>query len=133
METSSDLYADVVATYLQVIRQYSPLAAAAVDEILSTCGSRAALRATLVLTMVKMEVQKRPADQNIRLHMYLIRDFPAALPLLERAITAFLQARTVAALELPGSAGIDVAGATEEPSVPINTLPPTLVAEQRSG
>ncbi len=120
----SEIYADVVATYIRVIKQDSPDAAAVVEEIVSTCGSHAGLRATLVLTLIKMEAQKRQADQNIRFHMYLIKDFPEALPLLERAVTICLQVWAAPPPEPPGSAGAGSTSAAEEPTSPMPPLPP---------
>ncbi len=93
MGPSSDYY-DIVVVYIRTIKRESPAAAAAVEEILATYGSRAALRATLVITLLKMEVQKNHSVENISVPMHLVKDFPEVLPLLEQAITCYLQARS---------------------------------------
>jgi hypothetical protein len=95
MESRSDVYNDVVATYIHVLKQDSSDAAAAIEEILSSSGSHAALRATLVITLLKMEVQKKNSVENITSETHLIKAFPEALPLLEQAIACWIQAWSV--------------------------------------
>ena len=107
MEPASDQYADVVATYIEMIRRDSGEAAAAIEMILARFGSRTALRATLVITLVKMEVRKNRSIQDISAHSYLVKDFPEAWPLLEQAISYCLIAWGV-----PGAAPLDLLGAT---------------------
>ena len=93
------MYDDVVSTYIHVLEHDSPEAAAVIAQILAIHGSRAALRATLVITLLKMEVEKNHSVENLDVQMHLIKDFPEALPLLERAITFCLQAWGIAYLE----------------------------------
>lgn len=102
MEAASGLYDDVVSTYVRMLKQDSPEAAAAIEEILALCGTRAALRATLVITLLKMEVQKNHSVMNISSQTYLLKDYPAARPLLERAITCWVQAWSIRQAEALG-------------------------------
>jgi len=88
-------YREVVATYIRVLRQDSVEAADAIEQILSLCGARAALRATLVMTILKMEVQQHQAISDISVHAYMLRDNPEALPLLEIAISCWLRDRGI--------------------------------------
>jgi hypothetical protein len=89
-ECVSDVYDDVVSTYISVIKQDSLEAAAAVEEILVSYGSRAALRATLVMTLLKAEAQNNHSVENLSVRRELLNDFPEALPLLERAVACWL-------------------------------------------
>ena len=93
------MYDDVVSTYIRVLEHDSPEAAAAIAQIISIYGSRAALRATLVITLLKMEVEKNHSVENHDVEIELISDFPEALPLLERAIAFCLRAWGIAYVE----------------------------------
>ena len=92
MEPASDMYEDVARVYIQVIRQDSPEAATAVEEIQIRAGSRAALRATHILTMLKMEIKQNRYMPNLSMYSYILNDYPDALPLLEHAIDCCLEA-----------------------------------------
>ena len=107
MDSASDPYADVVATYIEVIRRDSSEAAIAIETILARFGSRTTLRATLVITLVKMEVQKNRGIEDISAHSYLVKNFPEAWPLLQQAISYCLIAWGV-----PGAALVDLLDAT---------------------
>ena len=91
MESDADIYSDVVSTYVRVIKQDSPEAADVVEAIRSASGSRAALRATLVITLMKMEAQRNHSLKDIRIERELLGAFPAALPLLDRAVAYWLR------------------------------------------
>lgn len=120
MESGSGLYDDVVSVYIKGIKRESPEAAAAIEEIVSLCGSRAALRATLVITLLKIEVQKAHSVENIDVQIHLLKDFPEARPLLERAITycveAWETARVAAAKQTNGNLAASDGGV--KPSTP---------------
>ncbi len=118
MEAGSGSYDEVVATYIHVIQRDSPEAADTVEQILAIYGSRTALRATLVLTLLKIEVQKNHAVDNIDVQMHLIKEFPAALPLLNRAIAYCLLAWGVPLVE-PFTQAIDVPTSSDEDAPPI--------------
>ena len=92
MQPVPDVYADVLLTYLQVIKQDSVEAAAAIQEIWAGYGSRAALRATLVVTLLKMEIQQKRYLTDSSIQSSLLIDYPKAVHLLERAITSCLRA-----------------------------------------
>ena len=92
MKPGSPDYDDVVTTYIRVIKRDSTEAAAALEKIRSVCGARAALRATLVVTLLKIEKQKGHGIADIHVHNYLIKDYPPAQPLLEYALRCCLLA-----------------------------------------
>ncbi len=119
MEATSGLYDDVVSTYVRVIKQDSPEAAAAIEEILAICGTRAALRATLVITLLKMEVQKNHSVEDISIHRYVIKDYPEARALLERAITCWVQAWSIRQAEALGLANENPTSATGRASASV--------------
>ncbi len=123
MEVPSGLYDDVVATDIHVIKQDSPECAAAIEEILAICGTRAALRAALVITLLKMEVQKNQSVENVKLQTYLIRDYPQAVPLLERAITCWVRAWAIRQGEALGLANEYPTSAARRASAAIPLLP----------
>ncbi len=79
METASHPYEDVVLVYIRLIRQVSEAAAAAIEQIQTDFGSHAALRAALIITIMKMEVQQNHWLPNISLYGDLLGDYPDAL------------------------------------------------------
>ncbi len=113
MATGSGSYDDVVATYIHVIRRDSPEAAGTVEQILAAYGTRAALRATLVLTLLKMEVQKNHPIDDFDVLTNLIKGFPAALLLMDRAIAHCLLAWGIP-LEAPLTQADNVPASTDE-------------------
>ncbi len=113
MEAGPGSYDDVVATYIRVVRRESPEAAGTIEQIHAVYGSRAALRATLVLTLLKMEVQKNHTVGNVDVQTHLIKEFPAALPLLNRAIAYCLRAWGIPLAE-PFTQAIDVPASSDE-------------------
>jgi hypothetical protein len=124
MDFSSDLYKDVVAVYIRVIQQDSPEAAAAVQQIQATCDSRAALRATLAITLLKMEVQRNQAPSDVSLYTYMFEDYPEALPLVELAIRCWLRDRSLRDTELGRQQNGHNRRADLDASVPTTDLPP---------
>ncbi len=91
METASDLYEDVALVYTRLIRQDSQTAADAIEQINLIFGAHAALRAALIITIMKMEVQQNDWIPNINLYGDLLADYPDALELTKYAITCCLQ------------------------------------------
>ncbi len=92
MKSASDSHDDIVSAYIQVIKLESQEASTAIEEIRSLCGVRAALRATLVLTLVKKEFHENRSIPGVGAHNYLIKEFPEAHPLLEFALACCLRA-----------------------------------------
>jgi len=91
MKTPSDLFEDVALVYIRLVSQESQEAAVAIEEIQAAFGSRAALRAALIITILKIEVQQNHWLPNIGLYAYLLADYPDALPLTEVAMRCCLQ------------------------------------------
>ena len=126
IEAGSDPYDQVVATYIHLLRQDSPEAAATIEEILAVYGSRAALRATLVITLLKMDALKTHSVEDISIHNYVIKDFPEARPLLEHAVVSWLHDWGIRQTEALGLANQNPTSADEEVTTSTGTLPPPL-------
>ncbi len=91
MQTASDLYEDVAAVYIRLVQQISDEAAATIEQIRAIFGAQAALRAALIISILKMEVQQNHWLPNLGLYTHLLEDYPDALPLAKYAITCCLQ------------------------------------------
>lgn len=92
MERSSDLYEDAVQVYIRIVERESEDAAAAIRQIYSTFGARAALRAALIIQLLRMEIFQGNYPPRISFFTYLLEDYTEVVPLLEQAITFCLQA-----------------------------------------
>ena len=91
METASDPYDEVALVYRHLVRQESQEAGAALDQIQAAFGSHPALRAALIITMLKIEVLQNHWIPNIALYNHLLQDYPEALSLTKVAMTCCLQ------------------------------------------
>ena len=91
MESPLNSYEDVVSLYVSLISQDSPQAGAAIEQIQTTIGSQPALRAALIITVLRMEVRQNHWIPDILVYAYLIQDYPEAIPLLEYAVGCCLQ------------------------------------------
>ena len=90
MKSGSDLYEDVAQAYIRLVEHDCPDAATAIHQIQFTVGSHAALRAALIITLLKMEVQQNCYLPNLSIYAYLFQDYPEALGMLEQAIASCL-------------------------------------------
>jgi len=86
MKPIPDLYEDIAEVYIRMIKQDSLEAGAAIKQIHATFGARAALRATLVITLLKMEVKENYHIPDLSIYGYIIEDYPDAVLLLQQAI-----------------------------------------------
>lgn len=86
MERVPALYKDIANLYTHIIKQDSPEAGAAIEQIHAIFGARAALRATLVLTLLKMEVKENYHASAIRIYGCIFDEYPEAVQLLDQAI-----------------------------------------------
>lgn len=114
-------YDEVVSLYIRVIRGDSPGAADAIEQIRITCGARAALRATLAMTLVKIEDQRHHPIPDFSRFGYMLVDYPQALPLLEQAIQYWVKDRHLREVSLglrPKGAVTDSETAGAEPTPP---------------
>jgi CheY-like chemotaxis protein len=91
VETASDPYEDVALTNIRIVRQDSPAAADTIEHIHANFGSHAALRAALIIRLLKMEVQQNHWLPGIGLYVHLLADYPDVLPLTKYAMTCCLQ------------------------------------------
>jgi hypothetical protein len=96
MELSSDLYEDAVQVYTRMIKGESWDAAAAIERIHFTFGARAALRAALIIQVLRMEINEGDYPPRIRFYGYLLQDYPEAIPMLEQAIMHCCRAWNIA-------------------------------------
>jgi hypothetical protein len=88
---ASDPYEDIVPFYINLIRLDSPQAAAAIEQISATVGTQAALRAALIITVIRMELRQNRWIPDKGVYSYLIQDYPEATGLLEVAIGCCMQ------------------------------------------
>ena len=102
METAADLYEDAALIYTRLVRKESQEAAGAISLIHAAFGSHAALRAALIITIMKMEVQENHWVPGINLYAYLLAEYPGALPLTAYAMTCCSQSWTIPAVEIGG-------------------------------
>ena len=86
MNTTSDRYEDVARTYIRVIKRDSLAAGTAIEQIHIAYGGRAALRATLTLTLLKMSVKEHYRIPDLSIYGDITKAYPEALPLLRHAI-----------------------------------------------
>ena len=102
MESQStlDRYQDLLLIYIGLIRKDSPQAAAAIEQMYVSIGGQAALRAALIITILRMEIRQNNWVPDISVHAYLIHPYPEAIPLLEYAMGCCLQAWGIHDLEL---------------------------------
>ena len=96
MKPIPDLYEDIAEVYIRMIEHDSLEAGAAIEQIHSTFGARAALRATLVITLLKMEVKENYHIPDLSIYGYIMEDYPEAVLLLEQAIMHCCRAWNVA-------------------------------------
>ncbi len=86
MELNSDLYDDAARVYTRIIERDSAAAAAAIEQIHVTFGVRTALRAALIIQVMRIEISQGNYPPQIRFYAYLLKDYPEAVPLLKHAI-----------------------------------------------
>jgi hypothetical protein len=99
VNTPSDRYEDSAIVYTRLVQAESQAAAAAVEQIHTAFGSHAALRAALIVTLMKMEVQQNHWLPSIKLYRHLLEDYPEALPSAEYAIECCLKKWAVSLAE----------------------------------
>ncbi|MEO8392199.1 MAG: hypothetical protein ABI700_04325 [Chloroflexota bacterium] len=91
MENASVSDEDVALVYIRLVRKESPDAATVIEQIYVHFGPRPALRAALIITLLKHEIQQQSLPDT-EMYTYLLQNFPEAFPWLEQAITCCLQA-----------------------------------------
>lgn len=91
MEPNSDLYEDAARVYIRLVEFDSPDAGAALQDIHSTLGARPALRAALIIQLLRMEVLQGSTPHQIPFYSYLLKDYPEVVPLLQQAIAYCLR------------------------------------------
>ena len=99
VDTPSDRYEEVALVYTRLVRQESQAAAAAIEEIQAEFGAQAALRAALIITIMKIEVQQNHWLPSVKVFNDLLQDYPEALPLTKYAIECCLQQWTAPAVK----------------------------------
>lgn len=118
MEPVSDSYETSALVYIRLVRKISHEAAVAIEQIYAQYGSHAALRAALIITLLKMEVQQNHWLPNLKLYEHLLSDYPQAVPLMNHAMNCCIKV-----WELPDSEVM--LKPKPEPSPPdSNPLPP---------
>jgi len=100
MEAVSD--DDVALVYIRLVRKESPDAAALIEQIHRQFGAPAALRAALVITLLKQEIQQYHALPDMGMYTYLLKDSPQAIPFLQEAIAHCLESWGIQPLDNNG-------------------------------
>jgi hypothetical protein len=95
MDTASDPYEDVAFVYIRLVILESREAAGVIMRIYTAFGSRAALRAALIITLMKIEIHQNHWVPYIGLYLHLLDDYPDALPLAKYAMTLCLESWAV--------------------------------------
>jgi hypothetical protein len=86
MNPTSSHYEEVAQVYTRLVEKDSPKAAASLRKIHFIAGAHATLRAALILSVLKTEVQKNHYLPNLKVYAYLLKEYPEAIWLLEEAI-----------------------------------------------
>ena len=88
MKNFSDVYEEIAQLYTRVIKRDSLGAGKAIEQIWVTFDARAALRAGLIILLLKLDVKEKYQIPNGSLYAAVLQDYPDALPLLQDAITS---------------------------------------------
>ena len=99
MEPAPNLIEDAAFAYTRLVRKVNEDAAAAIEKIHADFGSQAALRAALIITILKMEVQQNHWIPKIDLYDHLLEDYPDALVLTKYAMNCCLQSWAITEVE----------------------------------
>jgi hypothetical protein len=100
MKTGTALNEDATLVYIRLVRKDSPEAAAIIEKIYVAFGSHAALRAAVMITILKVEIQQNHWLPYFDLYTHLFEDCPDAVPLTKYAAACCLQQWAVAGVEL---------------------------------
>ncbi|MEO8397870.1 MAG: hypothetical protein ABI700_33060 [Chloroflexota bacterium] len=100
---------DIALVYIRLVEQESREAAGALELIRDAFGARAALRAAVMITILKMEVRQNHWIPFFRFYADLLKDYPAALPLTKYAALCCLQKWDADGLELEASGWAELA------------------------
>lgn len=91
MERNLDLYEDAARVYIRMVERDSLDAAADLQQLHFIFGARAALRAALIIQLLRMEVCQGNYPPQIHFYSYLLQDYPEVIPLLEQAVNECLR------------------------------------------
>jgi len=105
MSPTSDPYEDAARAYIRLVSNESQEVATVVEQIQATAGAHAALRAVLILVIMKMEVQENHWIPGFNPYIYLFNDYPEVMPLMKRAMACCLEHWGVSIAEISTSNG----------------------------
>lgn len=86
MEPGSSWYESAAQFYTRMVQLDSPDAVVIIEEIRSRCGSHAAMCAAVAIAITKLEVRRNGEPFDMGIYAQLLKGYPEALPLLERAV-----------------------------------------------
>ncbi len=109
MKTDIALNEDATLVYIHLVRTDSPEAADAIEKIYVAFGSHAALRAAVMITILKMEVRQNHWIPRFELYADLFENYPDALPLTKHAALCCLQKWNASGVELEASGWAELA------------------------
>ena len=82
---------DVTVVYKRLVRRESEDAATIIEQIHDQFGTHIALRAALIILLLKEEMLHYQAIPEVDMYSYLLKDFPEAVPFVSEAITRCLE------------------------------------------
>ncbi len=100
MNLPPDLYEDITEIYIQVIRKSSPDAAKDIDQVVRLYGGRVGLRAALIITLFKIEVQQHGWIPGIKVYAHLLEEAHYAVPLVKHAMECCLMSWDIPIVEV---------------------------------
>nr|AUN37630.1 hypothetical protein [uncultured bacterium] len=95
MDNASASNNDVALVYIRLVRKESDDAADVLEQVLRHFGASAALRAALVLILLKHEIRHFHSPDEIDGYTHLIEEFPEVMPFLTEAINFCLKQWTL--------------------------------------
>jgi len=100
MNLPPDLYEDITEIYIRVIRKSSPDAAKDIDQVVRLYGGRVGLRAALIITLFKIEVQQHGWIPGIKVYAHLLEEAHYAVPLVQHAMECCLMSWDIPIVEV---------------------------------
>jgi hypothetical protein len=99
MKNAFDSSENVALLYIRSVRRESQEAAAAIERIRTDFGAHAAIRAALIITLLRIEVRENHWLPSMGHYAHLLADYPDALPLTTHAMRCCLRSWNVPIVE----------------------------------
>ncbi|MEO8392243.1 MAG: hypothetical protein ABI700_04545 [Chloroflexota bacterium] len=86
MTPDSNPYKDAARVYIRLIKRDNLEAGLIIEQISITYGAQAAVRAALVIALVKMSVKENYRIPDLSLSSGILENYPDVLPLVKHAV-----------------------------------------------